>query len=69
MQPETAREAWLRGRDDAARYLSHGNPDTWRMITGSDPTDNGHAERIFGPLARDWQAGWDYETKGRVKSE
>lgn len=65
MSPENPRDAWLRGQGDAARYRSHGDPVTWRMITGSDPTEDGYAERIFGHLARDWQAGWDYEMNGK----
>ncbi|MFE0472625.1 hypothetical protein ACFW2V_13520 [Streptomyces sp. NPDC058947] len=62
MHPETAREAWLRGNDDAVRYAEHNDPASWRAITGSDPTEDGYAERVFGPLARDWKAGWDYGT-------
>jgi hypothetical protein len=61
MQPETAREAWERGVDDAGRYASHGNATTWRMLTGSDPTEPGY-ERIFGEFAADWRAGFTYET-------
>lgn len=60
MQPETPRNAWLRGNEDAVRFFDHGDPVLWRMQTGSDPTENGYAERVFGPLARDWQAGWDH---------
>jgi hypothetical protein len=60
MAPETAREAWLRGHEDALRYISYGDPSSWRAITGSDPTDEGYAERIFDRLARDWKAGWNH---------
>ena len=60
MQPETAREAWLRGNEDAVRYVEHDNPFSWRDLTGSEPTDDGYAERIFGRLAQDWQAGWNH---------
>lgn len=60
MAPETAREAWLRGHEDAVRYIEHGDPLSWRNLTGSDPTDEGYAEHVFGPLARDWRAGWNH---------
>lgn len=60
MAPQTAREAWLRGQEDAVRYIEHGNPFSWQSLTGSDPTGDGYAERVFGRLARDWQAGWDH---------
>lgn len=60
MTPETAREAWERGYDDAQNYHEFGSRENWKAITGSDPTEKGYAERVFGPLARDWQAGWDH---------
>lgn len=58
MQPETAREAWERGYEDAQRYYEFDNPVNWVALTGSDPTEAGYAGRVFGPLARDWEAGW-----------
>lgn len=69
MSPQTAREAWERGYDDAQRYYDFGSPENWVAITGSDPTEKGYAERIFGPLARDWQAGWDaaYAPAGTIE--
>lgn len=60
MAPETAREAWLRGNEDAVRYFGHGNPTLWKAVAGSDPTEDGYAERVFGALAPDWKAGWSH---------
>lgn len=59
MQPETAREAWERGVEDAERFAANPNSLAWRELTGYDPTEPGY-EGIFERFARDWRAGFTY---------
>lgn len=68
MQPETPREAWERGREDADRFFAS-DPFTWKALTGSDPREPGY-EEMFGEFAADWRAGFTHGTKEseRVKS-
>lgn len=64
MQPETEREAWERGREDADRFASNPNSPAWRTTTGLEPTEAGY-EEIFGRFARDWRAGFTYGMRER----